>query len=181
MTKTICTNMFLEEDGYCNRCSSYHFKVDGSGSVVTTRKSNPETYTSPTPKKSVEQTIRETPEFRIAKETVELLADIYGVEVKVLFRNCSGAYHTKKYGDHTIVFGYSFLRSAFNTGYLTSYKSIQWVQNFERKSGENGVKELAAHEFAHVLQTRTLGGRTYGSVHNQVFVEKWQEVLELVN
>ena len=180
---TKCTNMFLEEDGYCNRCSSYHFKTDVSGNVVNTtpRRTKREKLAAEKSAK-IEQNILDTPELRVARETVELLSEIYELPVEVVFRNRNGSYHTTdwKTGGHKIVFSYSNCKHYWKHGY-TEYKSLQWMLGGKELTGTAGIQHLAMHEFAHALQTEIPGGRTYGSVHNSTFIKCYQEVMELVN
>jgi len=128
----------------------------------------------------VEDNIRNTPEFRLARELTNLLSEVFEVEVEVHFTNRSGACRITRNGKHHIEYGYGFLRDIYIDGYMTSYKTLRYIQNWERKFGEDGIKWIVAHEFAHVLQRETPGGRTYNSCHNEVFVEKWQEVLEVL-
>lgn len=82
---------------------------------------------------------------------------------------------------HQIVFGYDLLVDCYQGKFLTiEYSTIQPVW---RKAGRRefpgfvGVWAVALHEFAHVLQCDTPAGRTYGSVHNDVFIAKLQYLI----
>ena len=179
-----CTNPFLEADGFCTACGKNHFHTDTRGNVVTTpktRKSNKREKLQAEKSAAIEQNIQSNPQFRTAREMVELLSEIYEIPVKVVFRNRRASYHRKnRDGSHSIVFGYESLNRSYEVKF-DEYQSIAWVIGYQEISGIDGVKQEAMHEFAHVLQTEIPGGRTYGSVHNNTFVKCYQEVMELVN
>lgn len=177
-----CTNIFLEPDGFCARCSKYHFRTNKRGDVVTKRKSVRKSVSKPemeSQETRIDEHIQKNPHLRIARETVQMLNELYDMEVRVVFRNRRGSYHQKRGNSHTIVFGYESCRRAYEEGF-NEYASLEWMLNYQSPSGKAGAIQLALHEFAHALQTEVPGGRTYGSCHNRTFVEKYRELMDLV-
>ena len=177
-----CTNPFLESDGFCTRCSEYHFKTNKRGDVLTTRKPtiNKREKLQAEKSASIQRTIENTPQYKVAKETVEMLSEIYDIQVKIVFTNLQASYHIKRKTGHVIKFGYQSLDRSFENGF-DEYKILQWMINYKKIDGIEGARQEAMHEFSHVLQTEIPGGRTYGSCHNETFIKCYQEVMELVN
>ena len=171
-------NMFLEEDGYCVRCGENHFKK--ADQAIRDRNLKVERETSSTEKAiRIKTRIEATPEYREAKEMVKLLSEIYEIPVRVVFTNRNGCFHRKQGDTHTIVFGYQYLDQVVEKGFY-EYKTLRWICP-QGITGTAASKQVAMHEFAHVLQTRIPGGRTHGSVHNSTFIRTYKEIMELAN
>lgn len=134
-------------------------------------------------KQQVERENRRHPYYGFALALTDHLYCEHGYGYQVflpsVFRNMRRCYHHQPGGKHQIVWGYQSVDSAVENGFL-EYKSIQWVWSRfggrENLKDHRGVRALALHEFAHVLQTEVAGGRIYGSVHNAVFVAKLREL-----
>ncbi|MCL4296242.1 MAG: hypothetical protein KJ077_10960 [Anaerolineae bacterium] len=125
------------------------------------------------------QKIKADPTRAYALGLVEQMYQAYGIAkyYPTVFRNRNGSYHQKYLnGMHQIVLGYWNVQRTYERGF-DEYDTIKRVWNGHGElKGLKGVWALILHEFAHVLQTEVKGGRTAGSVHNQVFVAKLREL-----
>ena len=117
-----------------------------------------------------------------AKDLTEWLYDQYGIENHhpTVMRHCLVSHQRgRNKGDvHQIVYAWQdFVRCAIK-GY-DDYKSIMWVWGSEGAWGLEAIHRIVLHEFAHVIQAED--GKVFcGSVHNEYFVEKVQELLVIV-
>lgn len=118
------------------------------------------------------------------KTMIEWLYEAYEIDhYRTVFRNRRGSYHWRPKGRHQLVFGYSGLLWYIKSGYQ-DYRTIHPLiagLKWRKPNGLEAAYYLAIHEFAHVLQTEVKNGRTYGSAHNWVFINKYRELLSLVS
>lgn len=121
------------------------------------------------------------PKRKYALDLIEQMYQAYGLTnyYPTAFRNLNQSCHqTYLRGGktHQILLGYPSIERNFKRGFR-EYATIRYVWNGHGElKGLKGVWALCLHEFAHVLQTEVEGGRTRGSVHNQVFVSKLREL-----
>ncbi len=116
-----------------------------------------------------------------AKALTERIMADYEVNLsRVEFRKRKGSFHQKQSdGSSLIVYGTGSLDRARNQGFY-EYKTIaQWI-GYKQMSdkGKKGVWRLVCHEAAHAIQHQR-GGRHYNSVHNECFIDCYQELMTL--
>jgi predicted SprT family Zn-dependent metalloprotease len=69
----------------------------------------------------------------------------------------------------------------YNEGFKDSRANWVVTMHFSHKQpkGEDAIKTLVAHEFAHVLQTDG-GYRTYGKMHGREWEKFYNEIMDLI-
>lgn len=179
-TTTNCKNQYLESDGYCTECGQNHFKMQS-------KRGNPGRAVKVTNQREmlksekiakIQMVINTTPEYRTVKETLQTLAEIYGVKVNVVFRNRLSGYATNNAdGSYTVVIGYQLIDEFAREGFR-DYRADFVIGNLPRKN-ENASKWVACHEFAHILQIEA-NEIHRGDIHNSAWVRHYEEVRDLV-
>jgi hypothetical protein len=166
-TTRTCTNMFLEEDGFCSQCGKNHFFAN-----VSAKKPQATSQAS-----AIEQNIESNPNYRECRNLIRQMAADYGIQVEVIFRNRSGSCHTMRNGKHTIILGYESVTRSAEKGFK-EYASLEYLVWNRKNTGLDGVRLLAIHEFGHVVDTQE-NGRAYGVAHGSTYAKCYKALLSL--
>jgi len=175
---TICKHLFVDQDGYCPNCGE---------TIRTVKRGQLQRKVTQTVAKKVQTDFQEhmrsqNEYLKIARETIELLASIYDADVNIQSSQRMGATHMFETASskHTINFGIPFLKEVSTDGFV-DYRA-NWIvsRKFSQKPiGADAVKLVAAHEFAHVLQTRG-GFRVRGVMHGTAWEHFYKEIIDLL-
>jgi len=188
----MCTNKWLETDGFCTACGTYHKQA--------AKRADKPSYTrveKPTPTQAPEQTktvyqealngvmvtdqdeyIPDHVIYRVIKNTMDILLAKYGVDVQYQIKNQIKTAHiySRTTGSHRMVLGTKNIRGHATVGFK-EYPSIAYVLRGRKPTGITAVVQIILHEFAHVLQCER-GLRPTGEVHNEGFVMCYRELME---
>lgn len=191
-TNTVCKNKFLDDDGFCSQCGKNHYRVV-KGEVKTAKttpkkvKEDKQKLVAREPSQafgvpSIEAGIKSNPIFQAARDTLALLNELYGLNVKIAFRNSHGGYYDPR--ANTIVLGYQALEGWAKDGY-EEYATVSYLLP-GRKEDRRGVissKFIATHEFAHALVFKKFGAIRRGGRfehHGPEFCQTYKELINLV-
>ena len=100
----------------------------------------------------IQKTIDEHPRYGYAKRLTQWLAEYYGKNVKVTFRNLQGGDCTNYSGYSLIRYGYECIDRRWDTGF-EEYPTVRhiWKKSPESMTGLESVWAFVLHEFAHAL------------------------------
>jgi hypothetical protein len=108
-----------------------------------------------------------------------LIVSVRHTEARATYHKGIGTPKGKRFSkpqSHLISFGSKALKMFWEKGYK-EYKSLQWMMRGLLPIETHAIYYIVTHEFAHAVQTQW-GSRTYGSVHNQSFVNAYQKLLD---
>ena len=203
LAKGSCNNPFLQSDGYCTKCGQNHLQgrkkrgkasalaawsnhvnkvVETPPAVRATQKPAPATRPRPVP----QPTIAQSAIMKKAIETVELMAEVYEVEIDVVVNTHRKGGRTKingigKFTKYTIEFSPKTCRWFHDNGY-TSYR-VGCTDTAKRTlgrlaKGTDAVQVHALHEVAHVLVDKD-GYDWEGRQHGSYFLQKFADLLNI--
>lgn len=165
---TNCKHTFKDEYGYCPNC--------GQTIKVLTKKQIARKSVRPQPEYIKNSEVERI--MKVAAETVEIFSELYKIEIDLHTCNREGAYHTMEHGRHQIYLGVGYMKEIMVRGFV-DYRADWIFHKIGHQKGENAVKALVAHEFAHAIQVED-GQRFYGQMHNRYWEMKYNELVGLL-
>lgn len=164
----MCTNQFLEDDGYCTVCGSNHFrKQTRAQQEAAARKQQHARELGTQRSARIEEGITCNPRYNYARELVRKMAQGYGLDVKVVFHNRERS-SCANWDSNVVTFGYQMLDYAYAHG-QSEYASCAWVINGETLYGMQAIHHIAVHEFTHLLLAALDENYKRGPAHGNAF------------
>lgn len=124
------------------------------------------------------------------RDTLVVLEDRYGVEIKKIKFNPASDWCRAIYQDRRISVGMALIREWSATGYC-EYKTLQYIIGLKWKRGEvfrrqhktligrKAIRAIMCHEYAHLLCYDTYG-QTFGRGHGILFQQIVAEIYDFM-
>ena len=202
LAKGNCNNPFLETDGFCTKCGRNHLegrKKRGKASTTAAwqahtgkakglaAKAQPFTIPlSPEPKvrkvRKAQPAIAKSELVQTAIEMVELMAELYGVDIEVNINTRKKGGRAIYYEDGNVIEFNPTTIAWFSTHGYRSYRDCCTLaaQNALGRlaTGKDAVRVHALHEVAHILVYED-GYDTYNRPHGKYFLSKFAELIKV--